>query len=135
VEFYGNVVEKQRAPGQLVFEFNNDNEGWKPQQGGEWNVADGALNVTFTQPSGNKRSDLALLISGDGDPVTIHTVNYLLFAIKLNKPEGARIIFDTNMGSFGNGFNKYETDFAAQDVYYWDLSVLTLGGAAHPDEE
>jgi len=137
IEFYGNVVERQQVPGQMVFEFNTDgdNEGWKPQQGAEWNVADGALNVTFTQLSGNKRSDLALLIGGDGDPVTIHTGNYPIFAIKMNKPEGARITFDTNMGSFGNGFNKYETEFATQDVYYWNLATLTLGGTAHPNEE
>lgn len=137
LEFFGNVIDKPLPVGKMIYEFMipGDNEGWKPQQGGTWNVANGALNVTFTQASGNKRSDLALLVGGAGDPVTIHTGNYPIFAIKFNKPTQGNIVFDTNLGSFGNGNNKYSTDFEAKDVYYYDMSALGLGtGSPRPNE-
>lgn len=137
IEFYGNVVDKPLPAGKMIFEFNTpgDNEGWKPQQNGTWNVANGALNVTFTQTSGNKRSDLALLVGSNGDPVTIHTGNYPIFAIKFNKPTQGNVVFDTNNGSFGNGNNKYSSDYADKDVYYYDMSALGMGTAAPRSNE
>ncbi len=138
IEFYGNVVDKPLPVGKMIFEFNmpGDNEGWKPQQGGTWTVTNGALNVTFTQATGNKRSDLALLVGNNGDPVTIHTGNYPIFAIKFNKPTQGNVVFDTNFGSFGNGNNKYASDYADKDVYYYDMSALGMGTAApRPNEE
>ncbi|MGV3764736.1 MAG: DUF4979 domain-containing protein [Chitinophagaceae bacterium] len=138
VEFYGNIVDQPLPTGKFIFEFNTagNNEGWRPQQGGTWTVANGALNVTFTQATGNKRSDLALLGGGVGSPVTIHTGNYPIMAIQFNKPSAGNVVFDTNLGSFGNGNNKYSTEYAAKDVYYWDMSTLSLGsGAARPNEE
>ncbi|WP_442795965.1 DUF4979 domain-containing protein [Pelobium manganitolerans] len=134
VEFYGNVVDKATPVGKLIWEFGTagDGEGWEPQQGANWSVSNGALNVTFTQASGNKRADLKQTKT----PVVVHTGNYPIIAIKMNKPDGARITFDTNNGSFGNGFNKYVADYANKNVYYWDMSSLSMGtGAARPNEE
>lgn len=138
IEFYGNVIDKPLPVGKMIFEFSNsgDNEGWRPQQGGTWTVENGALNVKFTQTSGNKRSDLALLGAGIGNPVTVHTGNYPILAIKFNKPTQGNVVFDTNLGSFGNGNNKYATDLADKDVYYYDMSTLGIGsGAPRPNEE
>ena len=134
IEFYGNMVDKEVPVGKLVWEFGTDgvNEGWEPQQSGAWTVSGNALNVTFTQASGNKRADLKQTTL----PVVVHTGNFPIIAIKMTKPAGARITFDTNNGSFGNGFNKYSTDYADKDVYYWDMSALSIGsGSARPDEE
>lgn len=137
IEFFGNPVDKPLPVGKLIYEFiiAGDNEGWKPQQGGTWDVSNGALNVKFVQTSGNKRSDLALVIGNAGGPVTVHTGNYPIFAIKFNKPTQGNVVFDTNLGSFGNGNNKYASDYAEKDVYYYDMSALGIGtGAARPNE-
>jgi len=134
IEFYGNIVEQEVPKGKLIWEFNADgnNEGWEPQQSGTWTVSGGTMQVKFTQTSGNKRADLKQTML----PVTIHTGNYPIFAIKMDKPAGARITFDTNNGSFGNGYNKYATDYESKNVYYWDMSTLSMGtGGARPDEE
>lgn len=134
IEFYGNVVDKPIPVGKFVWEFNTDgnNEGWAAQQSGVSSVSGGQLSVKFSQTSGNKRSDLMQTTL----PVKVHTGNYPIFAIKMSKPAGARITFDTNNGSFGNGFNKYSDTYAADNVYYWDMSTLSMGaGAARPNEE
>lgn len=134
IEFYGNMIDVEIPVGQLVWEFDTDGnaEGWEALQGGTMTVIGGALNVGFTQASGNKRADLRQ----SNLPVTIHTGNYPIIAMKMEKPEGARITFDTNMGEFGPGFNKYATDYADEDVYYWDMSELPLGGSGvRTDEE
>lgn len=135
--FYGNPVEKALPVGKLIHEFliPGDNEGWRPQQGGLWEVVNGALNVKFTQTSGNKRSDLALVVGGNGGPITVHTGDYPILAIKFTKPSQGNVVFDTNFGSFGNGNNKFFADFAEKDVYYYDMSTQGMGSAApRPNE-
>ncbi|SDD12146.1 DUF4979 domain-containing protein [Niabella drilacis] len=136
IEFYGNVVEKADPVGKYIWEFlkEGDNEGWVPQQSASWTVSGGALNVTFPQTSGNKRADLAQKTTS---PVVVHTGTFPVIAIKMiGKPEGARITFDTNLGSFGNGYNKYATEYAGQNVYYWDMAALSIGaGAPRPNEQ
>ncbi|WP_315824468.1 DUF4979 domain-containing protein [Paraflavitalea speifideaquila] len=129
IEFYGNLVDKPDPVGKYIWEFmkDGDNDGWEPQQSAPSTVAAGALNVTFPQASGNKRADLAQKRTL---PVSIHTGTYPILAIKFTKPEGARVTFDTNLGSLGNGFNKYSTDFAAKNVYYWDMSATGFGTGA-----
>ncbi len=134
IEFYGNIVEKAAAVGHHIWEFTTDGEaeGWEAQQGGVMTVSGGALSVKFPQTSGNKRADLKQTKL----PIKIHTGNYPIFAVKMEKPEGARITFDTNNGAFGNGFNKYATDYATEDVYFWDMASLSMGsGPARPNEE
>lgn len=138
IEFYGQVEDKPLPQGKYVYEFDEDgnNEGWMPQQGGTWTVNNGALNVNFTQTTGKKRSDLAIIVGGNGTPVTVNTGTYPIMAIKFNKPATCNVTFDTNLGSFGNGSNKYSTDLAGKDVYYWDMSALTLGSSGvHPNEQ
>ena len=136
IEFYGTVVDKVAPVGKYIWEFGTagNNEGWEPQQSATWSVSGGVLNVSFPQTSGNKRADLA---QKGTLPVVVHTGTFPVIAIKMiGKPEGARITFDTNLGSFGNGYNKYATDYATQNVYYWDMSALGIGtGAARPNEQ
>jgi hypothetical protein len=135
LEFYGNMVDKPDPVGKHIWEFmtDGDNEGWVPQQSAAYTVSGGAVNVTFPQTSGNKRSDLAKKANL---PVVMHTGTYPILAIRFTKPDGARVTFDTNLGAFANGYNKYSTDFATKNVYYWDMSASGFGtGAPRPNEE
>ncbi len=129
IEFYGNLLDKPDPVGKYIWEFmkDGDNDGWEPQQSAPWTVSGGAINVTFPQTSGNKRSDLAQKRTL---PVIVHTGTYPILAFKMTKPEGARITFDTNLGAFGNGYNKYSSDYATKDVYYWDLSSMGFGSGS-----
>jgi len=137
IEFYGQVENKPLPTGKLIYEFeiDGDNEGWTPQQGGTWTANDNALNVTFTQASGKKRADLAQTMNGSNGTVTLHTGDYPIVAVKFNKPATCNITFDTNLGSVGNGSNKFKTDYASKDVYYWDLSTQTIGSTLHANQE
>jgi len=137
IEFYGQVENKPLPTGKLIYEFeiDGDNEGWTPQQGGTWTVNKNTLNVTFTQTSGKKRADLAQTINGNNGTVTLHSGDYPIVAIKFNKPATCNITFDTNLGSVGNGSNKYKTDFQSSNVYYWDLSTQTIGSTLHTNEQ
>lgn len=137
IEFYGQIESNPLPVGQLQYEFDidGDNEGWTPQQGGTWSVGDGALNVTFTQSTGKKRADLAQTINGSNGNVTVQTGDYPIIAIKFNKQATCNITFDTNLGSVGNGSNKYKTDLEGSDVYYWDLSTQTFGTTMHTNEQ
>lgn len=80
--------------------------------------------------------------SKTADKITLHAGNYPIFAIKMTNPvnthkaEGVtqcRITLDVapNLGSFGNGFNKYTTLDSADgiSIYYYDLSTGTFGGS------
>jgi hypothetical protein len=137
IEFYGQIEDKPLPAGKLIYEFeiDGDNEGWTPQQGGTWTVNNNAMNVTFTQTSGKKRADLAQTIHGSNGTVTLHTGDYPIVAIKFNKPATCNITFDTNLGSVGNGSNKYKTDYESKDVYYWDLSTQTIGSTLYTNQQ
>lgn len=133
IEFYGQIEEKPLPVGKLIYEFevDGDNEGWTPQQSGTWTVSKGAMDVTFAPTSGKKRADLSQTIL----PVTVQTGAYPIVAIKFNKPATCNITFDTNLGSVGNGSNKYKTDFMSQDVYYWDLSTQSFGTTLQTNQQ
>lgn len=133
IEFYGQIENKPLPVGKLIYEFeiDGDNEGWTPQQSGTWTVSNNAINVAFTQTSGKKRADLA----EKNLPVTIQTGEYPIMAIKFNKPATCNITFDTNLGSVGNGSNKYKTDYESKDVYYWDMSTQPFGTTLHTNEQ
>jgi hypothetical protein len=137
LEFYGQIEDNPLAAGKLIYEFeiDGDNEGWTPQQGGTWTVSNNAMNVTFTQTSGKKRADLAQTIKGSNGTVTLQTGDYPIVAMKFNKPATCGVTFDTDLGSVGNGSNKYKTDFQSKDVYYWDLSTQAFGSTLHANEE
>lgn len=133
IEFYGQIEEKPLPVGKLIYEFevDGDNEGWTPQQSGTWTVSKGAMDVTFAPTSGKKRADLSQTTL----PVTVQTGAYPIVAIKFNKPATCNITFDTNLGSVGNGSNKYKTDFMSQDVYYWDLSTQSFGTTLQTNQQ
>lgn len=125
IEFYGNVVDKPIPVGKLAFEFNTDNEGWVPQQSATYAASAGALNVTFSQTGTEKRrADLKLT----NLPISLHTGDYPIVAIKMKAlPVGAVYTFDVSGGAFGNGSKKESKDFVADNVIYWDISVLGQG--------
>lgn len=133
IEFYGQIENKPLPAGKLIYEFeiNGDNAGWAPQQGGTWTVNNGAMNVVFSQTSGNKRADLAQTTL----PVIVHTGYYPVVAIMFNKPATCNVTLDTNLGSVGNGSNKYYGDFASKNVYYWDMSAQPFGGSLQTNQQ
>jgi hypothetical protein len=137
IEFYGQLEDNPLPVGKLIYEFeiDGDNEGWTPQQGGTWTVNNNAMNVTFTQTSGKKRADLAQTIHSSNGTVVLQTGDYPIVAIKFNKPATCNITLDTDLGSVGNGSNKFKTDFESKDVYYWDLSTQTFGSTLHSNEQ
>ncbi|WP_165760418.1 DUF4979 domain-containing protein [Niastella populi] len=104
----------------------NDNftataDGWAAVTSGSTaSVADGKLIVSLvTQSNGKGRGD-AKRTAG----ATLAPGNYPIFAIKFKKPQAGNITFDTNLGAFGNGANKW-TGKVGDDIYYYDL---TKGG-------
>ncbi len=104
----------------------NDNftataDGWAAVTSGSTaSVVDGKLVVSLvTQSNGKGRGD-AKRTAG----ATLAPANYPIFAIKFKKPETGNITFDTNLGAFGNGANKW-TGKVGDDIYFYDL---TKGG-------
>lgn len=66
---------------------------------------------------------------------TVHPGNYPIVAIKMTNPKNTHnstacnITFDTKLGSYGSGSNKYKEFNAGDDivVYYYDLKEGTFG--------
>ncbi|MBO9204365.1 MULTISPECIES: DUF4979 domain-containing protein [Niastella] len=128
--FYLNTAadypkDSTTAPVDTTIGLINDNftstaDGWAAVTSGSVaTVADGKLNVTLVTTSGKGRGDVKKTAGA-----TLFPTNYPIFAIKFKKPTVANITFDTNLGSFGNGANKW-TGKVGDDVYYYDL---TKGG-------
>jgi hypothetical protein len=122
----GYPGDSTTAPIDTTIGLINDNftataDGWAAvTAGSKASVVDGKLIVTLvTQSNGKGRGD-AKRTAG----ATLFPTNYPIFAIKFKKPQTGNITFDTNLGSFGNGANKW-TGKVGDDVYYYDL---TKGG-------
>ena len=107
--------------GLIKDNFTTSADGWAAVTSGSTaSVVDGKLVVTLvTQSTGKGRGD-AKKTAG----ATLHPGNYPIFAIKFKKPATGNITFDTNLGAFGNGANKW-TGKVGDDIYYYDL---TKGG-------
>ena len=79
----------------------------------------GQLNVIMAeQANGSYRGDIKIP-TGE----LLYPANYPIVAIKLQKPASVNIVFDTNLGSFGNGSNK-QTGIIEETIYYFDLTFL-----------
>jgi hypothetical protein len=106
----------------------NDNftasaDGWVAVTSGSTaTVQDTQLVVTLvTQSNGKKRGDIRKT-----GGATLLPANYPILAIKLKKPAIVNLTFDTNLGAYGNGANKW-TGKVGDDIYYYDLTQTGFG--------
>jgi hypothetical protein len=105
--------------------FTTTADGWVAATTGATAVADsGQLKVTpALQSNGKYRGDVRKSAGA-----TLYPGNYPIIAIKFKKPQVCNVIFDTNLGSYGNGNNKF-TGKVGADVYYYDLTKTGFGSA------
>ncbi|HEX6426869.1 MAG TPA: DUF4979 domain-containing protein [Niastella sp.] len=106
--------------------FTNSADGWVAATTGATAVADsGQLKITpALQSNGKYRGDIRKSAGA-----TLYPGNYPIIAIKFKKPQVCNVIFDTNLGSYGNGNNKF-TGKVGADVYYYDLTKTGFGASA-----
>ncbi len=106
--------------------FIGTNDGWAAATSGSVaTVQNGKLVVTLvTQSNGKGRGDVKRTAGAKLLPN-----NYSIVAIRVKKPQVANITFDTNLGSFGNGANKW-TGTVGDDIYYYDLTKGGFGASA-----
>lgn len=117
-ELEATVVD---PPGKINDNFDNSTEGWMASTGGSSLVSEnGQLKVTLatgTKGRGDiRKEEGATLVAGD----------YPILAIKMQRPAEGNVIFDTNLGPFGNGKNNW-TGVVGEDIYYYDLRETGFG--------
>jgi len=78
---------------------------------------------TATQTNGTLRGDIRR-----NGIVSLYPTTYPIVAVKMKKPTTCNFIFDTNLGSYGNGSNKW-TGMVGDSIYYYDLTVKGFGSA------
>lgn len=111
------------AIGLIDDNFTTGNDGWAAATSGSASTAqNGQLTTTLVlQSNGKARGDIRKTAGA-----ALYTPNYPILAIKMKKPAVANITFDTNLGSYGNGPNKW-TGKVGDDVYYYDLTKIGFG--------
>ncbi|GEL11107.1 Por secretion system C-terminal sorting domain-containing protein [Flavobacterium glycines] len=111
------------ATGLINDNFSTTTDGWSTTTNGATVAADnGHLRVGLAkQTNGSYRGDVKRTAGA-----TLYPANYPIVAIKLKKPIVANITLDSNLGSFGNGSNKW-TGKVGNDIYYFDLSKTGFG--------
>lgn len=103
--------------------FTNTTDVWNAVTAGSVATSEnGQLKVTTVlQSNGKGRGDIK-----KGTTISIHAGNFPILAIKIKKPVTCSFIFDTNLGSYGNGANKW-TGKVGEDIYYYDLTQTGFG--------
>lgn len=121
-------VDSTTVPVDTTLGLINDNftttaDGWAAATSGSvGTVQNGQLVITLvTQANGKKRGDVKKTAGG-----TLYTPNYPILAIKFKKPAVVNLTFDTNLGAYGNGANKW-TGKVGEEVYYYDLTKVGFG--------
>ncbi|MEI6946822.1 DUF4979 domain-containing protein [Paraflavisolibacter sp. H34] len=105
--------------------FNGVADGWVAATSGA-TATTGAQELTISmkqQTNGTYRGDFKRSAGA-----VVHAGNYPILAIRIKKPPVVNMTFDTNLGAFGNGANKW-TGKVGDDIYYYDL---TRGFGAAP---
>lgn len=120
------LIIRDTIGGLIDDNFIGSNDGWAAAtSGSKATVQNGKLVVTLVQQSNGKgRGDVKRTAGAKLLPN-----NYPIVAIRLKKPQVANITFDTNLGSFGNGSNKW-TGIIGDDIYYYDLTKGGFGSSA-----
>ncbi len=106
------------AKGFINDNFTGITDGWVAATTGSTATSEnGELKVTTVmQSTGKLRGDMKKSAGA-----TVHPGNYPILAIKMKKPAVANLTFDTNLGAYGNGANKW-TGKIGDDIYYYDLT-------------
>lgn len=109
------------------FNTNGDAEGWVlGQLNNTVVVSGGYFNVTFDPltflGTTKRRADFKRSAGA-----ILHPGNFPILAIKFNKPATMNLILDTNLGTYGNGNNKWtgiivDKNNNGKDIYYYDLT-------------
>jgi hypothetical protein len=125
VKSVNDLLAMVPTTGLIDDNFTTTTDGWVAATTGSTAVADsGQLKVTpALQTNGTKRGDIKKSAGA-----TLYAGNYPIVAIKFKKPQVSNITFDTNLGSYGNGSNKW-TGKVGTDVYYYDLTKTGFGSA------
>lgn len=120
------LIIKDTISGLIDDNFIGSNDGWAAATSGSVaTVQNGKLVVTLvTQSNAKGRGDVKRTAGAKLLPD-----NYPIVAIRVKKPQVANITFDTNLGSFGNGANKW-TGIVGDDIYYYDLTKGGFGASA-----
>ncbi|WP_207514748.1 DUF4979 domain-containing protein [Longitalea luteola] len=120
------LIIRDTISGLIDDNFIGSNDGWAAATSGSVaTVENGKLVVSLVQQSNGKgRGDVKRTAGAKLLPN-----NYPIVAIRVKKPQVANIIFDTNLGSFGNGSNKW-TGMVGDDIYYYDLTKGAFGASA-----
>jgi hypothetical protein len=58
--------------------------------------------------------------------VSLYPTTYPILAVKMKKPTTCNFIFDTNLGTYGNGSNKW-TGKVGDSIYYYNLTTTGFG--------
>jgi hypothetical protein len=103
--------------------FTNTTDVWNAVTAGSAATSEnGQLKVTTVlQSNGKGRGDIK-----KGSTISVHAGNFPIVAIKIKKPMTCNFIFDTNLGSYGNGANMW-TGKVGDDIYYYDLTQTGFG--------
>ena len=125
VKSVNDLLAMVPTTGLIDDNFTTTTDGWVAATTGSTAVSDsGQLKVTpAVQTNGTKRGDIKRSAGA-----TVYAGNYPIVAIKFKKPQVSNITFDTNLGSYGNGSNKW-TGKVGTDVYYYDLTKTGFGSA------
>jgi len=123
VKTVAELIALDPATGLVNDNFVTSTDGWSTVTNGAGSTADaGHLRVNLAkQANGSYRGDIKRSAGA-----TLYPANYPIVAIKLKKPQVGNLIFDTNLGSFGNGSNKW-TGKVGNDIYYFDMSKTGFG--------
>lgn len=120
-----NLTMAQNGKFSYQFNTDTDNEGWLPQNSGTFTVSGGTMNVSFVNPYDGVTKARADLKHTDGE--TIHAGSYPIIAIKFTKPANCNVTFDTNLGAYRAGSNRYNTTYSSDNVYYYDIATYGFG--------
>jgi hypothetical protein len=121
--FYLGSSSNHAFNGLLNSNFTYSNDCWNAVTTNASAVvqSDRLVVTTATQTNGTLRGDIRR-----NGIVSLYPTTYPILAVKMKKPTTCNFIFDTNLGSFGNGSNKW-TGKVGDSIYYYDLTVKGFG--------
>jgi hypothetical protein len=121
--FFLSTSSNHNFNGLLNSNFTYSNDCWNAVTSGSTaTVQSDRLQVTtVTQANGTKRGDIRR-----NGIVSLYPTTYPIVAVKMKKPTTCNFIFDTNLGTYGNGSNKW-TGKVGDSIYYYNLTTTGFG--------
>jgi hypothetical protein len=121
--FYLGSSSNHAFNGLLNSNFTYSNDCWNAVTTNASAVvqSDRLVVTTATQTNGTQRGDIRR-----NGIVSLYPTTYPIVAVKMKKPTTCNFIFDTNLGSYGNGSNKW-TGKVGDSIYYYNLTTTGFG--------